>query len=403
MSGKYIFYAIALFAYLAQITACKKWNDYKKYQKDGEIIYPGALSNPKAAPGNGRVQLSWNPSIDPKTSKYVIYWNSGLDSIVVNVSTHNPTDTFKVVIDHLPEMAHNFTVYTLDEAGNRSVPVGINNIRAYGTIYRSGLINRALSSYNYTEEDNLLSVQFGNTDTVYMGTAVTYTAVSGQTKIRFLTNEKDSVQIADWKIGTKLLYQSSFKPSAAAIDSFRVSRPDTLSVTVQVPLLKSLFAAIQAPYDLVAYTAETGIQNLWSGRVGVQYYPNIFHSSGSPAMPNGTISFDMGKLYNNLSLVEETGRDCCHNPTRFEIWGIADTTGAFPALPGGDAQWATSMQAKGWTLLLDAERTDEGVNPQKFELIANPPPVRFIRVRFKATANNSDVVNLSQLSFWYRL
>jgi len=109
----------------------------------------------------------------------------------------------------------------------------------------------------------------------------------------------------------------------------------------------------------------------------------------------------MGKIYNNLSILEETGRNCCHNPDQFEVWGIADISNAATTLPANDAGWKDEAIRKGWTLLLDAVRTDDGSAAKKFELIKNPPPVRYIRIRVKHNANgDTNQSNMSELSFW---
>jgi hypothetical protein len=128
-------------------------------------------------------------------------------------------------------------------------------------------------------------------------------------------------------------------------------------------------------------------------------YPEIFHSSGSPGVP-GTITFDMGKVYNRLGKIEETGRNCCHNPADFEVWGIADTTGAISALTPDDAGWAADVSAKGWTMLKEVVRTDDGIAPVDADLMNNPPPVRFIIIRIKTTTDGSGYVNMSQVTFW---
>ena len=45
------------------------------------------------------------------------------------------------------------------------------------------------------------------------------------------------------------------------------------------------------------------------------------------------------------------------------------------------------MLSKGWTLLKEVVRTDDGSAPYDANLIANPPPVRFMMVRVLQTAS----------------
>jgi hypothetical protein len=109
---------------------------------------------------------------------------------------------------------------------------------------------------------------------------------------------------------------------------------------------------------------------------------------------------DLGLVYNHIGKVEEIGRDCCHNPAEFEIWGIADTTGAISSLLPSNGGWKADMTTKGWTLLGDINRTDDGKAPYDAFLKTNPPPVRFIIVRFVTDTDNSGYINLSQITFW---
>ena len=93
---------------------------------------------------------------------------------------------------------------------------------------------------------------------------------------------------------------------------------------------------------------------------------------------------------------------CCSGP--LEVWGIADTTGAIPTLPPNNAGWSAQSTSLGWTLLKVIKRNDDGSAPFKTSLIANPPPVRFIRIRVLHDANGENsYVNMSQITFWYKL
>ena len=155
---------------------------------------------------------------------------------------------------------------------------------------------------------------------------------------------------------------------------------------------------MRLPNDVNTYESGTSISKLWDGSVGPQGYPNIFHSDG--AYIAHVLTFDMGKSYDNLAQIEETGRDCCNNPDRFEVWGRNDLNGATTNLRADDSGWKAEAIAKGWVLLKDVTRGDDGKNAQKFDLIANPPPVRYIRIRVLHTVTGSGYSNMSELTFW---
>src|SRR5216684_1504254 len=121
----------------------KKPTDYRSFLNNSEIVYPGKIAIPQAFPGNGRLMLTWHPSSDPSISKYVVLWNNGADSLVLTATSNNTADTVKCIINNLSEYAYTFFVYSYDKDGNRSVVTEIDNAQVYGSIYRSGLHNRA--------------------------------------------------------------------------------------------------------------------------------------------------------------------------------------------------------------------------------------------------------------------
>lgn len=117
-------------------------------------------------------------------------------------------------------------------------------------------------------------------------------------------------------------------------------------------------------------------------------------------MPH-TITFDLGKVYDNLSRIEETGRDCCNNPDDFEVWGIADLSGADTNLNADNSGWKDESIAKGWVLLKEVIRTDDGKNAVSSELNNNGKPIRYIRIRVKhVTTGDGNYSNMSEIRFW---
>jgi len=223
-NSKIIFGALCL----TWLISCKKWDDYKKYQTGGEIVYPGTIAHPQTYPGAGRVMLSWDPSIDPSVKKYIISWNNGADSLVVNANSHNPADTVTVMIDHLDERTYYFSVYSIDDKGNRSVAEGIQGVKAYGPIYQDGLFNRGYASYVYASDT--LSLVWNAPDTINIRTEVDYVDTTGAARTVWLFPEQDTLVIPDWKDSTILYYRSSYIPVRSAIDTFTVGHYDSLEL-----------------------------------------------------------------------------------------------------------------------------------------------------------------------------
>lgn len=402
MKNIYKAYCFLSLCLLVAAGCSKDDTEFKKFLKDGEIVYPGKAATVITKAGNLRAGLWWNPSPDPSISKYVVYWNNNADSVVVNATTHDPLDTVKVIIPDLKEYSYTFTVFSYDKQGHRSVPVNVSNVRVFGPLYQSGLLNRP---YNATDPyllktDGSLQLNFNVPDTINISTVIKYVNKSDVTIEKQLGPKVSSILLPDYKLGTDIQYKSSYIPEKGALDIFQVTAYSVFPKIFSLVMCdKSLFKEYVLPND-VGTLDESPLRKLWDGSQGPQDYPNIFHSKDNVTMPH-TITFDMGKVYTNLGVVEETGRSCCHNPDQFEIWGIADITNAATTLPASNAGWKDEAIAKGWVLLKDVIRTDDGQAAMKFELMENPPPVRYIRIRIKHTANgNTKESNMSEITFW---
>lgn len=399
MKNFYSAYFMMLLSIL--LFSCSKEDlEFKSFLKDGEIVYPGKVSKIIALPGNLKTALLWNPSPDPSITKYMVYWNNKSDSLSVDASTHTPTDTIRVIINGLKEFSYTFIIQSIDAKGNRSIPVDIQNVRVFGPLYQSTLLNRP---YNGTtpyeiKENGDVKLYFNTPDTININTKIKYTTNAGTTLEKDLRPDSSSITLKDYKAGTAVEYKSSYIPGKGSLDVFSVSDysvfPKILSYVI---CDKSLFRELRLANDVYAEFG-TSMSKLWDGSVGPQSYPNIFHTNDS-SMPQ-QFTFDMGKSYTNLGRMEETGRDQAHNPLEFEVWGINDITNAATTLPPGNAGWRAESIAKGWTLLKDIVRTDKGIDAMKFELLQNPPPIRYIRIRVKKVYTNENYTNISELTFW---
>lgn len=378
---------------------CKKSDtEFRDFLEGQEIIYPGVPVSVNYRPGNERIMLLWKPSPDPGITKYVVYWNNKADSTVI---TSAGADTVKVLIPNLNEYVYSFTIYSFDAKGNRSIPLAVNNVKVYGSLYTGGLLNRGYNAGTpyVVNADGSVQLNFNTPDTINITTSIKYTNQAGNIVETQLAPGDNSITLPDYKAGTIVQYRSSYIPVSNAIDTFNVaSYSDFPQIYTFVQADKSLFRENALPNDVGTYSWETSVSKLWDGSVGPQGYPNIFHSDGS-YLPH-VLTFDMGQLYNNLGQMEETGRDCCNNPTKFEVWGIADITNAATTLRADDAGWKAEAIAKGWTLLKEVTRTDDGKPALKYDLMDSPPPVRYIRIRIINTATGSTYSNFSEVTFW---
>lgn len=303
---------------LASLFGCtKKDKDYEKYLTGGEIVYPGIVANVNYRAGDRRVQLKWNPSPDPSITKYKVYWNNRNDSMQVTATTHTPGDTVKVLIGGLKEYVYNFTVHSLDESGNMSIPLQVNNVKVYGPVYQGGLLNRPYNAANpwVINTDGSIQLNFNTPDTINIATQIRYTSTAGQVKDIILAPRDNSITIADFKFGTAIQYRSSYIPVATALDTFYATDFSDFPAVKRYEDVTTQY--IQNPGNPFQRgdngTGKWGLVKNWL------YNTNLLNQSGSTAggwswdgNPSGVIHFEAqdwtgpglanGKLYQTFTL-----------------------------------------------------------------------------------------------------
>ncbi|WP_431294565.1 DUF4998 domain-containing protein [Pedobacter sp. P26] len=400
MTTKHINSILMVFMIIAVFCGCSKDAlDYRKYLDGKERIYPGFPGKVAAAPGNYRVKLNWKASPDPSVTRYKIFWNNSADSLEMVAPDRAITDV-SVIISKLVEYNYSFTIYSYDKAGNKSVPVQISNVKVYGDSYKSSLTNRFLVSADpYQLDDSGITLNFEKPDTINIATEIRYTYKDGTIHKSSLSPDQNSIRLADYKTGTKIYFRSAYVPVKSAIDTFYTADYDSLS-NIMVPVDKSLFRPLKLANDVGTYSGETSLSKLWNGNKAPTGYPDIFHSDDESPLPHH-FTFDMGKAIANLAQFEIIGRDCCNNPTKFEIWGIADLTGAETQSPGNSAGWTAESKGRGWTLIKTVERSDDGSAPFKVALPDGLPAMRYIRIRvIEVASGDAYYSNISEISFW---
>ena len=386
----------------------QKPDDFRDFLNGEEVKYPGAITKSYVQPGNLRLGIGWSPSPDPSVTFYRVYWNNRLDSTDVPATSHSATDTIFTIINNLQEYTYSFFVYSFDAKGNRSIPTEIGNARVYGATYRQSLMNRPINLTDpydlLNDAGNQVTLKFLTPDTSNTSTVIRYINTSDVLSELSVMPGQNEVTLNDYKYGTSVAYQSFYKPTALSLDSFSTTIVDTFPKIEFgiVDVNKGLFSIVNLPFDVQPYEDGTSVAKLWDGSDGPQGYPNIFHSNGNSQLPHH-FTMDMGQLYDSLRTVEVTGRNCCHNPVEYEIWGIPDLTNAATTVPGNDPGWKDEAISRGWILLRDVVRSDDGTGPYTLSFPDNTPAVRYIRIRVRKVASgDNSYSNLSELTFRYK-
>ncbi|MDR2773446.1 MAG: DUF4998 domain-containing protein [Tannerella sp.] len=201
--------AIAVAA-LAALYSCSEMNDKHEQYLDGEIIYAAMVDSAFMYPGRERAEIE--VLIRSQRIETVrIFWNSYSDSTDLDIN--GQVGTFSTTIEDLLEQDYIFNVVSIDEFGNRSLPVEVSG-RVYGDNYQSGLIDRSIRWISPTA--NGLTVQWGSTVSSVAGVEIVYTNIEGNSQT-FRASAEETIVIPGWKSGFS--YHTIFSMSGA-IDEF---------------------------------------------------------------------------------------------------------------------------------------------------------------------------------------
>ncbi|WP_406823615.1 DUF4998 domain-containing protein [Pedobacter sp. KACC 23697] len=202
-------------------SACTKQDDFKKFVAGGEISYTGKLDSVKMFSGDSRVLLKGLFLADPKVVSCKIFWNNMKDSLVIPVVKKNVVDTLNYSIPIKTEGLQNFTIYTYDKVGNKSIPV-YANARSYGDRYKASLSNRPISSATADASTGKGIISWLGMDklTGVFATEVQYTSTSNVSKKIRTKIDSTRTVIPDLKAGTDIQYRTLFLPDTSCVDTF---------------------------------------------------------------------------------------------------------------------------------------------------------------------------------------
>lgn len=398
---KTIIYHIAAFILLSAFFGCEKYaDDYKDYLDNKEVVYPGLAKNVRYKAGNLRTVLVWNPSPDPNIKNYVVKWNNGIDSAVVEAHTHNPEDSITVSIPNLNEYVYSFSIKAYDSDGNASIGQEINNVRVYGATFQSVLLNRSYNLDNPYEvlNDGSVTLHFHAPDTMNTGTKISYISTSGEEKNALLLPTQNQITLADFKFGTEIQYRSAYIPEPNAADTFFTSAFADFPVIYRTVLTdKSLFQPMELPGDAgTAWGWE--LPYIWDGNTGEPGYhtPDL----DFPV----SFSLDMGAAYrlSRLKIWQRmSGLYNYGNPKRFEVWGSNN--------PNADGSWDSWTQLGTFTTVKPSG-LPVGENSEEDQLTAEAgdtytfPEIqefRYLRFKVLETWGGTNYFHIVELSLYH--
>jgi hypothetical protein len=234
-------------------SACDKLAPEEEFLADGEKIYTGRPEGVTSFSGRERIKLQWYLVSDPKISKVVITWNNpsapagttpvpgartpGKDSLILNIHRIPGMQLVETNIDRLIEGVYNFTIYTYDKEGHKSVKTEVI-AEAYASTYENSISNRPIDSAEYdaakkqvrvkwfgvAQQAVVIDAEYTDNNGVLRNKKIVKVATAGNTPV-FLGRDT----LINYKSGTTFKYRTGFLPTATSLDTvytdFKVVTP----------------------------------------------------------------------------------------------------------------------------------------------------------------------------------
>lgn len=303
--------AAAIMMLTVALFSCSKWDDFKKYKTDGEILYTGKIDSVKINPGNLRIQFKGLLKADPKITKIKIFWNSFADSVAYDINMSTDSREF-IKIFPMEEGIKSFVIYTYDTDGNRSVAVNAVG-QVYGQRYANTLNNRVVSSAATVDGKTNIDWLAADASTGPFASEVSYQSTTGLKVVRVpITAERTT--ITDVDPATKVFsYRTLYLPTKTSIDTFYTSYTE---VGISRDVTNEFLANTKAPFTTTVKGSRWGNPAIWTTNAAVRnfrqaegvFYGGVDTGSGGPlAMEAGWSNDNMasilnGKIYQSPTL-----------------------------------------------------------------------------------------------------
>jgi hypothetical protein len=210
--------------------SCTKADDYKKFQKGGEIIYAGTLDTVIAQSGKNKINILMKLGSDVSVTRVKIYWNDKLDSAQLAIARPASSNIVNLLIPDLIVGTYNFRVYTFDSNGNSSVVRSVSGI-AYGVDYENSLVNRRIISATANAQLAALVLTWNEPNPGMVKTEITYTKKNGDVVTRTIANTETVTQLAnDYLVGSTLTYRSTYKYDENSFEPYTVTQASVLTL-----------------------------------------------------------------------------------------------------------------------------------------------------------------------------
>ncbi|WP_082592066.1 DUF4998 domain-containing protein [Candidatus Symbiothrix dinenymphae] len=202
------------------LTACDGMMDFhQKYVEGGEIVYLPPPQSVEFLAGKDRVVVKIAFYNSPNTKSIDVYWNNAQDSLIylLPAPLSAGADTVYVSVPLEEEKGYNFTVYSTDAHGNRSLPsTGFGT--AYGAMYQSSLSNQPMRRIALSDDGGML--QWSLKSEGLYSKEVSYRKNDNLDSVVTTPADTTTTILPNAKSASQVTYRSSFLPEPTAIDTF---------------------------------------------------------------------------------------------------------------------------------------------------------------------------------------
>lgn len=200
------------------LSACTKWDDFKKYIDNGEILYTGKMDSVKIYSGKERVMLTGLLKSDPKLERVGIYWDNGADSIIYDYTKQNPgIDSFSRTFA-VKEGVKSFKIVTYDADNNKSVDVFAVGT-SYGSNFRKRMSDRPITSVSYSSAGTTINWDQMDLNAGPLYTEIEYTD-GGVVKTVQTPISASTTVLAGVNVVPPIKFRTIFRPDENCIDTF---------------------------------------------------------------------------------------------------------------------------------------------------------------------------------------
>lgn len=215
---KKIYALIACVISILSVISCDDFMDvHKEYIEGGEIIYAPKPDSLRFIAGKGRILFKCRMYNAPNVGSIDVYWNDGLDSLIIPAELNTGYDSISVMLDNMEEKSYTFNVRTTDNFGHKSLYL-TDFGTSYGDIFQSSLNDRRIKSISLLDEEGIL--EWYSAANGLVKNEIRYVKKNGAEVVVEMPSAEYITKLPDAAPGSSVEYRSLYIPEKACIDTF---------------------------------------------------------------------------------------------------------------------------------------------------------------------------------------